>query len=84
MSVAVVTQIAIPVLGGITAVLLARQARVGYVVGLATQPFVLGTSLSHRQWGVVASTVVAGVAFADALRRSRSTGRNEALPGAND
>ena len=70
----VVSQVAIPVLGGVTAVLLARQVRAGYVVGLATQPFVFGTSLSHRQWGVLASTVVAFVAFASALRRGGGLG----------
>jgi hypothetical protein len=76
----VVPQVAIPAWGGVTAVLLARQLRAGYVVGLATQPFVFGTSLSHRQWGVLASTVVAGVAFALELRPGcRPTGRSESV-----
>lgn len=48
------SQIAIPILGTLSIILIARKNKGGLVLGLAAQPFWFMTAYLHQQWGVFA------------------------------
>lgn len=48
------SQIAIPILGTLSIILIARKNKWGLVLGLAAQPFWFATAYINQQWGVFA------------------------------
>ena len=45
-------------IGALAVLFLGGGNRWGFVLGLAVQPFWYYTSITHRQWGVVAASVI--------------------------
>ncbi len=52
------------VLGVAAIVLVARKNKWGFVCGLLSQPFWFITTFTHRQWGLVAMSVVYAATWA--------------------
>lgn len=46
-----ISQIAIPILGTLSIILIARKNKWGLVLGLLAQPFWFYTTYTHQQWG---------------------------------
>jgi hypothetical protein len=45
-------------IGALSVFLLGRGNRWGFVIGLVVQPFWYYTAINHRQWGLVAASVI--------------------------
>ena len=53
-----ISQIAIPVLGGVAIILVAKKNKWGFVLGLLSQPFWFITSFLNEQWGVFFVSII--------------------------
>lgn len=54
----IISQFAIPILGGVAVVLVAKKNKWGFVAGLASQPFWFVTSIVNKQWGVLIVSII--------------------------
>jgi hypothetical protein len=57
-------------IGAMAALALGSGSRWGFVLGLCVQPFWLYTSIRHRQWGIVAASVIYATGWALGVYRS--------------
>ena len=53
-----ISQIGMVAFGASAVVLVARKKRIGFVIGLAGQPFFIIASLLSRQWGLLVMSLI--------------------------
>jgi hypothetical protein len=60
--------------GALALLLTGSGSRWGFVMGLSVQPFWFYTSIKHRQWGIVAASVIYATGWSIGIYRNFSVG----------